>query len=145
MKPSTVIHAAVHAAITLGATCIATPIRAEPALIEMSALSFDRRERTRIFADGTIIRDVTQPGSAPIHSVQQASPDVFKAAAAIVAADGASTKAEMSKGAVECLVAFTQTLQALPPIAGFDRATDSCPNERLLLLMLHIAKGLPPP
>ena len=118
---------------------------AETAMIEMTTDGVSGTSLTQIFADGTILQDQTLPGKSPTHLVRHAPPAVFSAAAALLAAEGLPTKAALPDARTECLVAFAESLRALPPIAGFDQASASCPNPVLDRLMLKITHSLATP
>lgn len=100
---------------------------------------------TQIFSDGTVITTSAEPGKAPIRSITHATPDVYRRAAAVLAAEGAATLHAIKPQKLQCLDYGIDQVSASPPIAGFDKAVSACPDAALSALMSHVLATLAKP
>ena len=127
------------------AACAAPPPATRVAMIEVTTASFHGSTSTQIFADGTRIDDVGRTdGGPPSHSVTQISPEAYARAAAVLARDGAKTKAALAQQAVPCMDYGTDLVRADPAVAGFDQVTTSCPDVAVSALMADVLSALTP-
>ncbi len=135
------------APLLLLAACETTPVIYTPpsgtAMIEVaSGGSMFGSNATRIYADGTIVQDSATAGGKPLHTVTQGSPDAFAAAAAVIAAEGRQTIAAMKPHPDVCMDYGSDSVRAVPPIAGFDQVATSCPDFAVTALTDHVLASL---
>ena len=114
-------------------------------MIEVSSASFSGSTSTRIYADGTVIGDTSAPGQKPEHNVQHVDPAAYARAAVVLGREGLKAKAAIKPQAQQCLDYGTDLVRAVPPVAGFEQATASCPDMAMSGLMTHVLAALAHP
>ena len=111
-------------------------------MITVASGSFFGSTSTQIYADGTVVLETVRPDKPGLHRVQKATPQAFVAAAAVIAAEGAKTKAAVKPEAAQCLDYGTDLVTASPAIAGFDGVSANCPDAAVTALMDHVLAAL---
>ena len=132
------------AVLALLAACTAppeAPVGAARIVVASGGSMFGSTAVT-IFADGTVIADNATAGGRPQHSVSKGSSAVYDAAAAVIAREGAATKAAPRTDSEFCTDYGTDQVRAEPPIGGFDAVMTACPNDAVTALMDHILATL---
>lgn len=116
------------------------------ARIEMSTGgAFFGQTQTIIYADGTTVAAYDFPGEAPERHVRKASPDAYRAAAAVLAEQGLRAKAAQVPG-LACVDFGADMILADPPIAGFDMISAGCPDDPVVTaLKAAVLAALVPP
>jgi hypothetical protein len=100
-------------------------------------------QSTVIYADGTVVTATDGPLEKPKSTVRQGSPDVYRAAAAVLAERGpAAQSAQVPQSGCEDY--GTDMVVAEPSIAGFDAIYAGCPDEVVTALSAAVLATLVP-
>lgn len=137
--------ASLAAAALALASCTAPAPVPQTGEIVVASSGFAGSSGTQIFSDGTVIRTTATPGLAPIRAITHGLPDTYRKAAAILAAEGIAARRAIKPQAQPCLDYGTDEVAASPPVAGFDKATATCPDAALQALMSHVLATLAQP
>jgi len=128
------------------AACTPPPPASSMPMIEVATASFHGSTSTQIFADGTRIDNVGRAGGGPpSQNVTQGSPSAYTRAAAVLAREGAKTKAALKPQASPCMDYGMDLVRADPAVAGFDQVSTNCPDEAVSALMADVLSALTPP
>ncbi len=98
---------------------------------------------TQVFGDDRVITTSFNYGRAA-KPVEQVIPGAYARAAAVIRAEGRSTKTAAKPQAQLCMDYGTAVVQAIPPIAGFDQISAGCPDDAVMALLTHVQTAIAP-
>ena len=113
------------------------------AMIAISSGGMLGQSGTQVFGDDRVITSSFNYGRAA-KPVERVIPGAYARAAAVIRAEGRQAKAQARPQAQICMDYGTDLVQALPPIAGFDQLSSTCPDDAVMALLTHVQAAIAP-